>query len=178
MLLFLFRFFGRSAAGFGPPLARFFCRFHLKNKLRSHVVIQFDRYLVFAGVFDWALKENFMPVNFGAEFVFDTVHNILRGNGSKRLPGLAGLEREDEPSLTDSARQFFCLVQFAGFALGALLLQRIDLTQGARSDFMCLSVRQKIIACIAPTHFDYVRLGTQTGNVFRQDKFSQRHIDF
>src|SRR5580765_7635363 len=46
MLLFLFRIFGRSAAGFGPPLARFFCRFHLKNKLRSHVVVQFDRYLV------------------------------------------------------------------------------------------------------------------------------------
>src|SRR4030095_12004633 len=83
-----------------------------------------------------------------------------------------------ERGFADSAPQFFCLVQLACFALGSLLLQRIDLTQGARSDFMCFSVRQKIIARIAPTHFDYVRLGTQSGNVFGQDKFSQRHIDF
>src|SRR5213592_3028906 len=60
--LSLFRFVGRSVVGFGPSLARSFCRFHLKNKLRSHVVIQFDRDLVFAGVLDRALKENSMPI--------------------------------------------------------------------------------------------------------------------
>src|ERR1044072_3667685 len=52
--LSLLRFVGRSVVGFGPSLPRSFCRFHLKNKLRSHVVIQLDRDLVFAGVFSRA----------------------------------------------------------------------------------------------------------------------------
>src|SRR4029453_3301047 len=132
--LSLFRFVGRSALGLG---LWFFCGFHLKNKLRSHIVMQLDSDLVFAGFFDRTLKNNLMPVNLRAEFVFDAVHNILRGNGSKSLAGLAGLQRKYEPCLTDSARQFFCLVQFAGFALGALLLQRIELTQCPRSASLC-----------------------------------------
>jgi len=75
MFLFLLRFFCRSACALGP--AGFFCGFHLKNKLCSHVVMQLDRDFVFTGIFDWALKDNFMPVNLGAEFVFDAVRNIL-----------------------------------------------------------------------------------------------------
>src|SRR5882672_10275640 len=43
MFLFLVRFFGRSAVGLGSAVAGFFCGFHLKNKLRSHVVMQFNR---------------------------------------------------------------------------------------------------------------------------------------
>src|ERR1700754_4962506 len=46
LFLFLFRVFCRSALALGP--AWFLCGFHLKNKLRSHVVMQFDRYFVFA----------------------------------------------------------------------------------------------------------------------------------
>src|SRR5438309_368688 len=122
--------------------------------------MQFDRDLVFACIFDRTLENNLMPVNLRAEFVFDAVHNTLRGNGSKGLAGLTGLQRKDEPRLTDSARQFFRLVQLAGFALGTLLLQRIELTQCARSDFMCFPVRQEIIARITTTHLDYVRLST------------------
>src|SRR4026207_1500811 len=37
--LSLFRFVGRSALGLGPAVTEFFCRFHLKNKLRSHIVM-------------------------------------------------------------------------------------------------------------------------------------------
>src|SRR5205814_2471460 len=99
-----------------------------------------------------------------SEFVLDPTHNILRCNGSKCLAGFARLKRKDEPRLSDSACQFFCFVQLTGFALGALLLQRIDLTQCARSDFMCFSPRQKIIARITTAHLDYVRFSTQTGN--------------
>jgi hypothetical protein len=72
--------------------------------------MQLDRDLVFAGIFDRTLKNNLMPVNLRPEFVFDAVHNILRGNGSKGLAGLACLQRKDEARLTDSARQFFRLV--------------------------------------------------------------------
>src|SRR3989442_7372477 len=56
---------------------RFFCGFHLKNKLRSHSMVQLDRDLVLTGVLDWALENNFVPVNFRAEFVFDAVHDVL-----------------------------------------------------------------------------------------------------
>ena len=174
-----FLFSGSSVAALSSrPLAGFFCGFHLKNKLCGHVVMQLDRDFVFAGIFDRTLKHNLVPVDLRAEFVLEPVHNILRGNGSKCLAGLAGLQREDELRLADSARQFFCLVQLAGFALGAFLLQIIELTQGARRDFVCFAVRQEIIARIAATHFDDVRLGTEAGNVFGQNKFSGRHIDF
>ena len=94
---FSFRFFGRSARrlrAFG-----FFRRFHLKIKLRGHVVMQLDRDFVFAGVFDWALKHNFVPVDFGADFVFEPVHDVLRRDGSESLAGFAGLEREDDRAL-------------------------------------------------------------------------------
>src|SRR6266511_4710174 len=175
MSLFLFRLLGRSALSLG---LWFLCGFHLKNKLRSHIVMQLDRDLMLAGVFNWAFQNNFVSINFRAELIFDAVHNILRGDWPKCLSCLAGLQCEDEPRLTDSAREFFCLVQLAGFALGALLLQSVDLTQRTWSDFVCFPVRQEIIARITTTHLDYVRLGTQTGNVFSQNKFSQRHIDF
>src|SRR5213592_308581 len=122
--LSLFSFAGRSALGLGPAVARFLCGFHLKNKLRTYIVMQLDRDLVFAGIFDRTFKNNLMPVNLRTEFVFDAVHNILRGNRSKGLASLAGLQRKDEPCLTNSAPQFFRLVQFSGFALSALFLQR------------------------------------------------------
>src|SRR6478735_10574166 len=48
----------------------FCCRFHLKNKLRRHVVMQFDSDLVLAGVFDRALQNNFVSVDLCADFVF------------------------------------------------------------------------------------------------------------
>jgi hypothetical protein len=175
VFLFLFRLLSRRVLGLG---LWFFCGFHLKNKLRSHIVVQLNWDLVFTGIFDRTLKNNLVSVNLRAELVLDAIHNILRGNGPKGLAGLAGLQRKDEPRLPDSARQFFCLVQLAGFALGAFLFECVELAQSARCDLVCLSARQEIIARIAAAHFDYVRLSTQTGNVFRQDKFSQRHIDF
>src|SRR5581483_5225914 len=107
--------------------------------------------------FDWPLKNNLMPVNLRAEFVLDAVHNILSGNGSKCLACFPGFQRKHEARFTDSARQFFCLVQFAGFPLCTLLLQRIELTQCARSDFVCFPAWQEIIARITTTHLDYVR---------------------
>src|SRR4029453_15116839 len=80
MFLFLFRFLGRSALDLW-----LFCGFHLKNKLRSHIVMQLNRDLMFAGIFNRTLKNNLMPVNLRAEFVLDAVHNVLRSDGSKGL---------------------------------------------------------------------------------------------
>jgi hypothetical protein len=89
---------------------RFFCGFHLKRKLRGYIMMQPDRHFVFTGVFDRAFQNDLVPINFRAEFVFDAVHDVLRRDRSKRFARFAGLQREDKPRLTDSTRQFFCLV--------------------------------------------------------------------
>ena len=55
----------------------FCCRFHLKNKLRRHIVMQLDGDLVLAGVFDRALQNNFVSIDLCADFVFQPVHDVL-----------------------------------------------------------------------------------------------------
>ncbi len=67
-------------------------------------MVQFDRDLVLTGVFDRPLQNDFMSIDFGAEFVFNPVHNVLRGDGSKRLSGFTCLQGEEEPCLANSAR--------------------------------------------------------------------------
>src|SRR6266481_1226885 len=56
----------------------FFCGFHLKNKLRRHIMVQLYGNLVPTGVFDWTLENNFVPSNFRAELVVDAVNDVLR----------------------------------------------------------------------------------------------------
>src|SRR6266516_1614971 len=107
MFLSLLSVLGPGACFLG---LRFLGGFHLENKLRGHSVMQSDRDLVLAGICDGALEDNFVPVNLGAELVFAPVHDVRRGDGSKCFASLAGLEREDEPRFTDSARQLFCLI--------------------------------------------------------------------
>src|SRR5207237_8593688 len=75
--LSLFSFAGRSALGLGPAVARFLCGFHLKNKLRSHIVMQLYRDLVFAGLFDQTLTNTLMPGNLPTAPVFKLVHTTL-----------------------------------------------------------------------------------------------------
>src|SRR4029078_9306985 len=56
-----------------------FCRrFHLKNKLRRHIVMQFDGALVLACVFDPSLPSNFMSIHLCADFVFQPVNDVRR----------------------------------------------------------------------------------------------------
>jgi hypothetical protein len=66
--------------------------------------MQFDRHLVFARIFDRTLENNLVPINVRAEFIFEAIHDVLRRDGSKCLPCLASLQREDEPRLPNSAR--------------------------------------------------------------------------
>ena len=93
--------------------------------------MQFDRDFVFAGVFDRALQHNFVSIDLCADFVFEPIHDVLRGDRSKCLAGLAGLQCKSESHFADATREFFRLVQFARFAFGAFLLERIR--AGARS---------------------------------------------
>src|SRR5262247_990010 len=71
LFLFLFWLFFFSAENSTFPFIRLFwrsggrrislwlcCRFHLKNKLRDHIVMQLDGHLVLAGVFDRSLQNN------------------------------------------------------------------------------------------------------------------------
>src|SRR5205807_1123038 len=59
---------------------RFFCGFYLKNKLCSHVVMQFTCELVLTGIFDWTLENNFVPVNLDSNLVLEPVDDVLCGN--------------------------------------------------------------------------------------------------
>src|SRR5438552_4004335 len=81
---FFFLFFFSLLSVLGPGACilglRFLGGFHLVNKLRGHSVMQSDRDLVLAGIFDGALEDNFVPVNLGAELVFEPVHDVLRGD--------------------------------------------------------------------------------------------------
>src|SRR5947207_10886577 len=73
-LLFI-RLFGRT----GGRHIRFWfcCRFHLKNELRGHIVMQLNSDLVLAGVFDRPFQNNFVSVNLCAHLVFQAVHDVL-----------------------------------------------------------------------------------------------------
>src|SRR5262247_3546504 len=63
---FLSRLFRRSST---RRLALWFYRgFDLKNELRRHIVVQLDRNLVIAGIFDWTFQNNFVPINLCADF--------------------------------------------------------------------------------------------------------------
>src|SRR5262245_8018939 len=150
----------------------FCCRFHLKNKLRRNIVVQLDGDFVLAGVFDRALQNNFVSVDFCAHFVFQAVHDVLRCHRPKCFAALASLQGENKPCFADAARQFLSLVQLACFAFSALLLKRIELAQSRRRDFIRHFARQQIIARITSTHLYHVRLCAESGNIFSQDEFS------
>ena len=79
-MFFLFRFLGRSVRRLRPALAGLVCGFHLKNKLRRHVVVQLNGDLVLAGIFDWSLQSDLVSINLRAEFVFQPIHDVLRGD--------------------------------------------------------------------------------------------------
>ncbi len=102
-------------------------------------MVQPDRDLVFAGIFDWAFQNNFMPIDFCPKLVFESINNVLRGDRPERLPRFTGFQREDQSRLADSTRQFFRFVQLAHFALGALLLESIEFSQSAWRNLVCLS---------------------------------------
>src|SRR5262249_62005515 len=69
--------FFRRSGGRGLSLC-FRCGFDLKNKLRCHIVVQLDGNLVLAGIFDRVLKNNFVPINLFARFVFSTGFAVPR----------------------------------------------------------------------------------------------------
>src|SRR5215471_7391402 len=137
---FLFvRFFRRSGYCLGLC---FRCGFHLKNELRRHIVMQLDRDLVLAGIFDRALQNNFVPVDLRPDFVYQPVHDVLCRYGSKCLAALTRLESKDETRFANATRQFFSLAQFARFAFSALLLKRIKLAQSRWCHFVRHFTRQ------------------------------------
>src|SRR5262245_24770402 len=163
--------FFRRSGGRGLSLC-FRCGFHLKNKLRRHIVVQLDGNLLLAGIFDRVLKNNFVPINLCTDFVFQAVDDVLRCHRSKCFSSLASLESKNKARFANTPRQFFGLAQFPRLALGPLLLKRIKLTQSGRRDFVRHPARQQVIACITATHLDHVRLGAEPGNIFRQDELS------
>src|SRR5439155_9406861 len=123
-----FWFLGRTWSRLG---LRFFCGFHLKNKLCGHIMVQPDRDFVLTGILDWAFQNDFMPINFRPKLVLEPINDVLGSNRPERLARFARFQREHESCFADSPRQFFRFVQLTGFALGALLLESMELAQSA-----------------------------------------------
>ena len=73
-------------------------------------MVQLDRHLVFAGGLDRMFQNQAMTIDLVAEFVLQSLDQILRGDGTKRLAGLAGLQRKDDAQFADPAREFFRFV--------------------------------------------------------------------
>ena len=72
------------------------------------------------------LEHDPMTIDLVAEFVLSRVDDILRGDRTESFAGFAGLEREDHLQFADPAREFFRLVQFFRFALGAFRLSELS----------------------------------------------------
>src|SRR5205809_7193397 len=153
LFLVVFRLFCFSAKNSTFLLVRFFrhgggcrislwfcCRFDLKNKLRRHIVMQLDGDLVLASVFNRSLQNNFVSIDLCADFVFQSVHDVLCRYRSKCFAGLASLQCKNKPRLADAAREFLSLVQLACFAFSALLLKPIKLAQSRRCNFVRLTL--------------------------------------
>ena len=98
--------------------------------------MQLDRYLVFPGIFDRTFENNFVSINLCADLVLEPVHDILRGNGAKRLASFTRFQREGNSRFANSTGEFFGLVQFACFAFGAFRFKRVELPQARWRNFM------------------------------------------
>ena len=81
---------------FALSRARFLRRFHVKFKLRRHVVMQLDCDFVFAAVLDGAVEKDSVPINLLAELALQSVHDVLRGDRPERFAGFAGGQRKGD----------------------------------------------------------------------------------
>src|SRR5438045_2678851 len=107
-----FWFLGGTRRRLCPAVAGFFCRFHLKNKLRGHIMVQPDGDLVLPGIFDRALQNNFVPINIRPKFVFEAVNDVLWSNRPKCFAGLASFQSDNQSRFAASTPQFLGLIQF------------------------------------------------------------------
>src|SRR4051794_9087325 len=114
LFLVLFRLFRFSAENSSFLLISFFrrsgsrrlslwfcCRFHLKNELRRHVVMQLNGDLVLAGLLNRALQSDFVSVNLCANFIFQAVHDVLCRYRSKCFASLTSLQCKNKPCLAN-----------------------------------------------------------------------------
>ena len=95
------------------------------------------------GGLDRMLEHEQVPIDIAAEFLLQTLGEIVRGDRAESFAGFAGMEDEGDLEFANPAGELFGLVQFARFALGALCFQHVDLAHGARRDFVSLAGRQK-----------------------------------
>src|SRR6266513_6502747 len=116
--------------GFGrPAVAGLLRRFHIKFKLRGHVMMELDRDFMFAGILDRPLQDNFVTADLQTKLVLHPRYNVLGSDRTERFTRLARCERKREPRFSNLTSQFLGVVQFAGFAFSAFLFKSVELTQ-------------------------------------------------
>ena len=66
-------------------------------------MMQFDRHLVFAGVFDRPFERDFVPIDLKSELMLHPVRDVLRRYRAKRFARFARRERERQSRFADPA---------------------------------------------------------------------------
>ena len=95
--------------------------FYFKFKIHSHVVVQLNRYFVFTGGLDRVFEMNLMTIDFVADLIFQSRHDILCRDRTEGFAGLASFRFKRHSQFIDPSRQLLRLIQLAGFTFGPFL---------------------------------------------------------
>lgn len=128
-----------------------------------------------ARLFDGALQDNAMAVNFLTGLGLHFFGNVFGGDRSEGFAAFAGFENERKLQFAEAAPEFFRFVQFARFAFGAAGFKGVGHAQSGRSDLVGHTARDEEVAGMAATNFHHIGFGTKAGEVGGQDDFSMRH---
>ena len=137
--------------------------------------MQLDRHFVFAGGLDRMLKDEKVTIDLAADLLLEALRQIVRRDRAESLAGLAGLKNEGDLELADAPGKLLGIIQLLGFAFGAFGLERVELTQSPRRDFVSLAGGQKKIARIAAAHLHDISFGPEAGDIFGEDNLGCRH---
>ena len=66
-------------------------------------MVQLERHFVFAGRLDRMLEDEMMPIYIAIEFLFQTLGDVVRGNGTESLACFTRVENECDLLLSDAA---------------------------------------------------------------------------
>lgn len=160
----LFRGLNRSGNGREAFYTHFECAFNLR------VQLQFD--FVFAERFKRVIEMDFPLVEGNVELMFQFIRNHAGCDCPEHFAVFACFDFKDANQFLDAFGQFTHGVELVSFAIGAPLLERLDVLAVGLRQGDGETLGKKIIPGVAGGHFHLVGFGTQSNDVVREDDFS------
>ena len=136
---------------------------------------RFNSTSILAGGADGVLELDFFLVERDVELVLQFVGDHAGGDGAEQLAFLAGLDLDDADQLGQRLGQLGHGVELVRFALGAALLERLDLALVRRRDGHGQALREKKVARVAGGDADVVGFTAEADDVLRENDFSFCH---